>query len=457
MYPGWMVIGTQDPIGEPGDFTEIVNNPRAFAYAMRSGICWLQDCNECDPAALVIPGWPFVGVKEDPAPWYDPDNPDSWGFLGVVGLDVTGEDSSTRLASVTMGLNNIGTIGPTYMAPRTMVVRALAIATDDCSLKFGMTWLRAQYATQHNPCGGDTMTFFDCCPCVCVDADMPTDCWAENYGELAAEPACDHEWWPELYGDLLTGPPETSDEWCNWITNYRQLNTGPPQWSCCVNDCVAPYYRQFYNVRVTEGPMVLQTPALNSPGALSEIEFTIVAADPVVHGEPTRVAMAMVTGTEPVVEAPPEPPPTNPYAPVTTMSLMSAGPEAPTAEWVRDTLTLRHLDAPVLTRMEPRIRIVSAVQSGEIRVGLWAGSTRVAGWLIPFVAAGSQLVIAGRDAYYQSALGYERLPTFVRDWDGKWPSALSLPFGDYTVTVDQHPAEVVELLVDVLAVPVGSA
>lgn len=468
MYPGWMIIGTQDPLGEAGEFTEIVNNPRAFAYANRAGLCWLQDCNECDPAALVIPGWPFVGVKEDPAPWYDQANPDSWGFLGIIGLDVTGEDSSTRTASVTMGINNVGAIGPTYMTPRTMVSRALAIATDECSLQFGLAWLRKQYATQHNPCGGDTMTFFDCCPCVCADPSLPNDCWANTYEELATEPACETTWWPATYGELLTGPPgldrsvvvppepippDATDEWCNWIVIYRHLNDGPPQWSCCLNDCVAPYYRQFYNVRVTEGPIVLNSPALNSNGAVAEIEFTIVAADPVVHGTPTRIARAWIEGADPWQDPAPPAPYVNPYRPTPTplVEPVQTGP------WVRDTVALPSMDDPVLTGIEPRVSIHANARSGPVRLGLWAGETRVAGYTIPFVDPSSQIVVAGKDAYHLSPDGFEKLPVFVRDWDGKWPRQLDLPHGDYSLTIDQHPDEAVRLFVDVLAAPVGSA
>ena len=163
------IIGTQDPIGLPGDYTEIVNSTRAYAYADYAGLCWLQDCSECDAAAVVTPGFPYTSPIADPAPWYDENDPDSWGFLGVIGLDVDGADNSTRRSEVNMGLSGVGVIGRQYMAPRTMVVRALAIATDECSLQFGLSWLRQQYATPANECGGDALTFFDCCPCVCPD------------------------------------------------------------------------------------------------------------------------------------------------------------------------------------------------------------------------------------------------------------------------------------------------
>ena len=235
MFEGWMIIGTNDPVGNPGDFAEIVNNPRAYAYAYDAGLCWLQQCGDCDTAAVVTPGFPYASPVLDPAPWYDPNDPDSAGFLGVIGLDVVGEESSTRQAEVKMGLSGIGIIGPTYMGPRTLVVRALAIATDDCSLQYGLTWLRKQYGTTFDPCAGDTLTFFDCCPCICEDDLRASDCWATSYAELKGDPACATTFWPNTYGELITGPPTPTDEWCIWIDLYRELKVGPPQWACCTD------------------------------------------------------------------------------------------------------------------------------------------------------------------------------------------------------------------------------
>ena len=509
MYPGWITIGTQDPVGNPeGMFLEVINNPRAFAYAANACIRWLHDCNNCDNVVKTLPGSPYVSPKFDPAPWYDPDDPDSEGFLGLIGLDVEGEESSTRQTSVKMGLNGIGIIGPSYMAPRTLVVRALAIATDECSLQYGLTWLRAQYRNMHNPCGGDTLTFYDCCPCMCEDDSEQMDCWAETYRELRQAPPClydgwwvhtydeekagplnlevpwwpdtydeemqgditmtwwyttydeekygppSDDYWPESYGELRDGPDIHNDPtWCKWIDTYRELRLGADLgWSCCVQECVVPYLRQFYNVRVTEGPTLLSAPALNSEGAIAEIEFTIVAADPVVHGIPQqRSGGTWAEGGTPIVDTAPPPPFVNPYrdAPVTV-------PEFVPAEWLRDSFDVTPLKEQILTGVEPRLRVRAAARTGPIRLGVWAGETRVAGYTIPFVAQNSAVVVSGSEAFYTSPDGYEPLPAFVRDWDGKWPRPVELPHGNYRVTVDQHPDAAVKVYVDVALAPMGA-
>lgn len=369
MYPGYISIGTENPLLPGLQVYEIVNNQRAYAYAAEAGICWLHECDACPQTAVIVPGpSEYVSVAADPAPWYRANNPDSEDFLGVVGLEVTGVEDSTRQATVTMGLTGGGIIGPTYMGPRTLVVRALAIALDECSLQYGLSWLRTQYNTTFNPCSGDPVTFFDCCPCLCestethenpcwavtyrelrttpacdvvywpktyidiISGPPPTSdewcdwpkiylrldtgptgwtcseagpCWAESYEELRLEPGCDPEYWPDTYGDIIKGPPADSEEWCAWPDHYYTLRSGPPPWSCCVQACIVPYIRQFKNCRVTAGPTVLRHPVMHSMGAMAEIEFTIVAADPTLYSLPYVVPnVGAMLGTEVITDAP---------------------------------------------------------------------------------------------------------------------------------------------------------
>jgi hypothetical protein len=377
VYPGYITIGTEDPFMAGQQLHEIVNNQRAYSYAENAGICWIHECDTCPEALIIMPGAAggFVSPVADPAPWYTASNPDSGGFLGVIGIEVTGAENSTRQATVTMGLTGGGVIGPTYMGPRTIVVRAIAIALDECALQYGLTWLRAQYATMVSACEGDPMTFFDCCPCVCQEETSPRPnpcwavtyrelrlepacdpdywpdtygdikegppddsewsmwpetyfrldtgpppwvaseagpCWAESYLELRTEPACDPDYWPETYGDIKVGPPPESDEWCAWPNHYYTLKSGPPPWSCCAEACVVPYVRQFKNVRVTEGPTILQHPVMHSKGAMAEIEFTIVCADPIQYSLPYVIPNVGLMHGEVLFDDPPPPVPT-PY------------------------------------------------------------------------------------------------------------------------------------------------
>ena len=320
MYPGYLTLGTEDPFLPGVDVMEIVNNQRAYAYARNAGICWLYECDACPEAEIVVPGGPnFISPIIDPAPWFVDDDPDSWGFLGVVGLEVSGAYDSTRQSEVKMAVSGIGVFGPSYMAPRTMVLRGLAVAEDECSLSWGLAWLRKQYATQQDPCLGDPLTFFDCCPCVCDDPGVGGPCWPVDYDELSEEPPCvaadPSIWWPDTYDELIAGPPTEDENWCAWPEFYIRLILGPPAWSCCIDACVIPYMRQFHNTRVTEGPIVLRHPVLSSHGAVAEIEFTIVAADPLQHSMPVATMGARwLSAAETVVDPEPEEPAVDPWA-----------------------------------------------------------------------------------------------------------------------------------------------
>jgi len=290
-YAGYLSIGDQDPL-TAATATEIVNTERAVAYARAAGLNWLHECGDC-PQLIGIgnDGQPYDTPATDPAPWYDPTNDDSEGFLGVVGLDVTGMENSTRQATVTMAMTGGGVIGPSYEGPRTIVVRAIAIAVDECGLSYGLSWLRQQYQAITDPCGGDPLTFFDCCPAMCEpdDGTPAVPCWPDTYAELAVGPSCNPTFWPTTYAELIAGPPEGDEEWCFWPATYRQLRS-PPTWTCVVTNCVAPYLRQLNNCRVTSGPTVLMSrPRMNSRGSMAEIEFTVVAADP----EPTAITFAI--------------------------------------------------------------------------------------------------------------------------------------------------------------------
>lgn len=537
MYAGWLLLGAGP--NETGTNYEIVNNARASAYAVQAGICWLHDCLDCESAAKVIPGGPnYISPKDDPAPWYDADNPDTAGFLGLIGLEVNGAEGSTRKTPVTTALTGGGVVGRSYFEPRTIVVRALAIAADECSLQAGLEWFMFQTEHKNDPCKGDTFTFFDCCPCMCDDPTPSGPCWADYYRELKLGPYCtlpegdpahlvttgalvespgvraltpivtylfhlkgpttggalvsryapgiggfaigrndntasvpggmwvqwslddviwnrielnttlvsgeyeyvaltvnrddnagnsvwtswvsddgvnwttvtanrtypvtyeippglfadvqvgltnapdmpsvpfippvnadaelayyglfdgpfpmtgaviyafdgrDYDftpqipptswnddygntwtisdptamieaepgeagaWWPDTYAELKTGPALPDEDWCDWVDTYFELKNGLPGWSCCDEQCVVPYYRQFHNARITEGPVILRHPQMNSNGALMEVEFTLVAADPTQYGLPAAVVAGdtatTVTYSDPEPEA----------------------------------------------------------------------------------------------------------------------------------------------------------
>jgi hypothetical protein len=292
-HAGYVAIGLENLYGGSSELpishsVELVNTNRAVHYASNAGLGWLGDCSVCPDIDAVIPHGTYDSVTTDPAPWYDPQVPDSWGFFGVVGVEMTGVDDSTRSAKVTRTLRGGGMVGVTYREPRTIILRALAVAASDCSLSYGLRWLNEQFMGES--CLEEPLVFFDCCPDANCDEgyDFPVGpCWPNTYAELRDGPSCDVDWWPTTYYDLKAGPPYlrstpvgATGDWCDWAGTYRELRTWLPPWNCCYELNVIPRMREFQGSQVTEGPTVLQRPQMTS-GAMAEIEFTIVAGNPV--------------------------------------------------------------------------------------------------------------------------------------------------------------------------------
>jgi hypothetical protein len=297
-----MILGEQVVEGQ---YFELVNSQRAYAYAANAGICWLD--NEEDFTCERMP-WVLTNIfttytdpETDQAPWYNDDDPDSTDFLGVVGIDVTGDRNSTRTATVTQAMTGGGHIARNYYPAKSFVVRTLLVAKSDAGLQYGINWLRGQTLGTHEglDCDNDVLTFLDTCPCAC-DHIQFAPCWPDTYGELATwdtAPAAEcvsggMDWWPTNYGDLAYGPIEADSEtWCDWLKAYGHLLAdGPDLKACCANTCVRPYLRQYHDVRVVQGPAVTnQRSSMNHNGAMATVEFTITTTDPAPYTMAQRV------------------------------------------------------------------------------------------------------------------------------------------------------------------------
>lgn len=294
-YTGYLSVGLEDP--ETGSRTlEIVNTNRALAYANAIGnLGWLLECDLCPDIDAVIPdGGSYLAPWSDPAPWFTPRRPDSAGFCGVIGLEFDGIDDSTRYANVqrTINLDIGGTIGVTYEGPRTITVRALAVADSEAALSYGLRWMNEQWLVSWNACQGDPLTFFDACPDANCDEgeDFPVGpCWPTTYAELRDGPPCSPDWWPTTYAELRDGPPylqtEGTGDWCDWAGTYRELKDWLPPWNCCHELRVIPRWRSMGHARVTSGPSVLRRIPMSS-GALAEIEIQITCGDPTAERMP---------------------------------------------------------------------------------------------------------------------------------------------------------------------------
>src|SRR5262245_12137071 len=76
---------------------EFVNAQRTETYARAAGASWFRGCISSDDLGP-IKGERYVSPWQDPAPWSDPDYPESYEFWGCYPLGITGVEDSTRVA-----------------------------------------------------------------------------------------------------------------------------------------------------------------------------------------------------------------------------------------------------------------------------------------------------------------------------------------------------------------------
>lgn len=518
MFNGYLALG-----GETFDSTrfELVNTGRALAYvagwnakikaaalnvdapAPTGCIDWLSDCDACPTAdTFFSDGAGYLFPETDPAPWYDSAIKDSERFLGVIGLEVTGAEDSTRSAEVTQSIGGGGVVGRLRYAPRTFVVRALAIAVDGCGMEVGLNWLRGQYAGTEDNCTGDYLWVLDCCPACVPDPDAPPvgPCWAETYEELTDGPAdCPPDtWWPTTYAELRDGPPnfntdtsEGGSGWCAWVTVYRDLRRGLPEFSCSIGDCLDPYVRNFRNVRVIDGPTILSRRVMSTVGEIAELEFTIVAADPAEYSPFVDLMELMI---EPMMMVEDEP---------LGEPVMAGGVEFPAAadrkrqpqvlrpavrreqpdpfargrtprlerrrkvmdvpsQWVRHEFSVDPVRRTKMTTFVPRVTLAATDGDvGTVRVGLWRDGELVDGFTVPFIPAGGTVQIDGRSrTTFTEHEGLTRARSgFAAGFDGgvhQWKDHAFSESG-FRVSVDQEAGKAAGLVAQVSMSEKGSA
>jgi hypothetical protein len=217
--------------------TEIVNSPRAAAYARAMGITTVN-CGGCETLPRALWSEPYISPDQDDAPWWDPTETASKEFAGLVGLEITGLSRNVGGRSLVPLTDNGAALHPFRRPHKEIQVRALAIARSECGLSYGYSWLASALrgSVCASGCQGDTLCFFTCCPGCGPVSDNPLD--------------------DDLCGD--------------------------------------PYWRTMLNVGLlaTEQPIKTRIPG----GWLSEVTFTFAAGNPYIWREPVLMAQGPSTG-----------------------------------------------------------------------------------------------------------------------------------------------------------------
>jgi hypothetical protein len=216
MYEGYLKFGA----------SEALNIARTMAY-VKAGIV--------APGVFIDAPTGYDGLREslgdaeyrtpalDAAPWFDPANPDTAEFAGVLPLSVTGLDGTTRAVTVTDRTGDGGTASAPRRSSRTIAVSALLVGRDGAGAAAGLEWLTT---TLHRSCEGDSdcegtdLSGFLVCPTVEVGEDMDAALVAATYARDTTWLAYGGTWTPST-GEFLAaefsvasidgGSPSTED------------------------------------------------------------------------------------------------------------------------------------------------------------------------------------------------------------------------------------------------------
>lgn len=160
MLTDYLAIGSQ----------EVWSTPRLRAYLASVGSPFTSgtDICGCDTLTADALGDEPYTTPDDttsPAPWWDPDIPESAEFLGFLPLTITGLEDNPRARNVTNAVGGGGVFGPVRALPRTITVTGLLIGTSCCAAEFGVHWLAEALAgCTGDSCEGDCVAMYNCCP-----------------------------------------------------------------------------------------------------------------------------------------------------------------------------------------------------------------------------------------------------------------------------------------------------
>lgn len=398
VYQGWLQFNGH----------EVINNARAYWYAHRAGMGWIEPCGVCDtvPPDQLTEG-PYLSTKDDPAPWYDENVGNSLAFYGVMGLEFSQFSDCVVQRTVTEYAANfdstlVGAVSPASRTAKEMNVRALLLARDSASVHWGFDWLRAQLMPQDS-CNGADLRFFNACPCSC-----------ESHGEVT---------------------------------------------EACLAECLYSERRKYTDTYLMEGPTVLSEPQMHSCGAIMEVEFTLVTVRPCVLADPWIGTLTASSVNNLVVDEVPPEPRRDPFGGwyVSDVEEYPLEPRVTNTQWYRTEYPLQ--SAPVTLDNQALVLTLTADsgQVDEIRVTVWHEGTSLADYYVPFIPADASVVL---DLFNRKAVlelgSYRRSNTgFVTNGIGYGASWPLLPNGDLSVSVDVGSGVGGSVTVDAEVMPVG--
>lgn len=176
-----------------------------------SGCDGLEHILPCENGDFELPANGYQLPELDPAPWYDPNVPESANFAGLLVTSATMSSPYARSSSANIGSGT--TLGRLRKTGRTITIHGYLIGKTCCSTQYGLRWLTTALGDPEcsdNDCGGCDFDFLDCCPQI---GDGPDDCLTMSDGSIFVRPNPDDEYarasdfFKRMYGvGVVSGP-----------------------------------------------------------------------------------------------------------------------------------------------------------------------------------------------------------------------------------------------------------
>lgn len=155
---------------------EIINVERTEKYIADANQSWFNPVYNATSVGTIT-GETYVDPWTDPAPWGDPDHPDTYRFWGAYPLNVTGVEDDTRAAAVTENVVDGGWVGPVRKNSRSIVFEVMLSGQDECAVESGFRWFKqalSATACSDEAVNGSELCYYSCEPCM-AETCSPTD------------------------------------------------------------------------------------------------------------------------------------------------------------------------------------------------------------------------------------------------------------------------------------------
>jgi hypothetical protein len=282
--------------------TEIINTSRTEAYARNAAIGWFKPVYRNEALPLIL-GETYTSPLQDDAPWTDPDELNSYDFLGAYPLDVTGIESSTATATVVESTREGGVVQAPRAGTKTVVFSAVLVGTSECAVEYGMRWLKVVLngcgcLTRHpGTCGGQDLTYLSCEPAVDLNFTSGSSQTFERTvvdGGNAAAPGA-----TPVNGGTASAPGGQLINGGGAEIQGTTTVAGSPTFD--LTECFDPYVRTLHKSTTITGPTVIQKAQTTNGGAAWIVEWSVVAGDPNEYGAEVPIVVGFL---DPDVDVP---------------------------------------------------------------------------------------------------------------------------------------------------------